>query len=50
MSASFGVATFPDDAEDRKGLLALADEAMFHINSLGKDGIGMSGNKKPRRN
>lgn len=50
MSASFGVATFPDDAVDRKGLLALADEAMFHIKSLGKDGIGMSGNKKPRRN
>ncbi len=40
MSASFGIATFPDDAVDREGLLALADEAMFHIKSQGKDAIG----------
>jgi diguanylate cyclase (GGDEF)-like protein/PAS domain S-box-containing protein len=41
MSASFGVATFPDDADDSEGLLALADEAMFRIKSLGKDAIGL---------
>lgn len=40
MSASFGVATFPDDAQDREGLLALADEAMFDIKTGGKDGVG----------
>ncbi len=40
MSASFGVATYPDDAKNSEGLLALADEAMFHIKSSGKDAIG----------
>lgn len=40
MSASFGVATYPDDARDREGLLALADEAMFRVKSSGKDAIG----------
>ncbi|WP_163339531.1 sensor domain-containing diguanylate cyclase [Desulfopila sp. IMCC35008] len=40
MSASFGVATFPDDAQEREGLLALADEAMFDIKTGGKDGVG----------
>ncbi len=48
MSASFGVATYPDDAVDREGLLALADEAMFHIKSLGKDAVGVPGNEKNR--
>ena len=46
LSASFGIATFPDDAEDRKGLLALADEAMFRIKSRGKDAVGTTLNKK----
>jgi diguanylate cyclase (GGDEF)-like protein/PAS domain S-box-containing protein len=42
MSASFGVATYPDDAKNSEGLLALADEAMFHIKLSGKDAIGVS--------
>jgi diguanylate cyclase (GGDEF)-like protein/PAS domain S-box-containing protein len=42
MSASFGVATYPDDAVDSQGLLALADEAMFRIKSCGKDAVGAS--------
>jgi len=42
MSASFGIATYPDDAENRKGLLALADEAMFRIKSRGKDAVGLA--------
>ncbi|MCG6929382.1 MAG: sensor domain-containing diguanylate cyclase [Desulfofustis sp.] len=40
MSASFGIATFPDDAGDRDSLLALADEALFAVKSAGKDAIG----------
>lgn len=40
MSASFGIATYPDDAQDRDSILALADEALFNIKSHGKDGIG----------
>lgn len=42
MSASFGVATYPDNAIDSMGLLALADEAMFRIKSSGKDAVGVS--------
>jgi len=44
MSASFGVATYPDDATDSMGLLALADEAMFHVKSSGKDAVGVPSN------
>lgn len=40
MSASFGVATYPDDAKNSEGLLALADEAMFRVKSCGKDAVG----------
>jgi diguanylate cyclase (GGDEF)-like protein/PAS domain S-box-containing protein len=40
MSASFGIATYPDDAQDRESLMALADEAMFRIKSRGKDAVG----------
>jgi len=42
ISASFGIATFPDDAQDRDSLLALADEALFRIKSMGKDAIGVA--------
>lgn len=40
MSASFGIATYPDDAGDLESILALADEAMFRIKSRGKDAVG----------
>ncbi len=39
LSASFGIATFPDDATDVTGLLALADQAMFDVKEKGKDAI-----------
>jgi len=39
LSASFGVATFPDDASDVTGLLALADRAMFDVKEKGKDAV-----------
>ncbi|MDJ0781706.1 MAG: diguanylate cyclase [Desulfosarcinaceae bacterium] len=42
LSASFGIATYPDDAQDRVGLLALADAAMFRIKVQGKDAVGIS--------
>ncbi len=41
LSASFGIATFPDDAVDLSGLLALADQAMFHVKEKGKDAVGV---------
>jgi diguanylate cyclase (GGDEF)-like protein len=31
LSASFGIATFPDDARDVSGLLSFADRAMFNV-------------------
>jgi diguanylate cyclase (GGDEF)-like protein len=42
LSASFGIATFPDDAANVTGLLALADRAMFDVKEAGKDGIKMA--------
>lgn len=41
MSASFGVATYPDDAVEAEELLALADQAMFRIKARGKDAVGV---------
>lgn len=40
LSASFGVATYPDDAENIIHMLASADQAMFHIKSTGKNAVG----------
>ncbi|MGE0084636.1 MAG: diguanylate cyclase [Desulfococcaceae bacterium] len=40
--ASMGIATFPDDADDLNGLLALADQAMFHVKGEGKDAVRAS--------
>jgi GGDEF domain-containing protein len=42
LSASFGIATFPEDAGDVTGLLALADRAMFDVKEKGKDAIRMA--------
>jgi diguanylate cyclase (GGDEF)-like protein/PAS domain S-box-containing protein len=42
LHASFGIATFPNDAPDKDGLLALADQAMFHVKEKGKDAVGSS--------
>jgi diguanylate cyclase (GGDEF)-like protein/PAS domain S-box-containing protein len=42
LGASFGIATFPDDTDNREGLLALADQAMFHIKLTGKGSIGFT--------
>ncbi len=42
LSASFGIATYPDDAADRTALLALADKAMFAIKKRGKNAIGLT--------
>ena len=42
LGASFGLATFPEDPDNRTGLLALADQAMFRIKQTGKDSIGIT--------
>jgi diguanylate cyclase (GGDEF)-like protein/PAS domain S-box-containing protein len=40
LSASFGLASYPEDAEDIKGLLARADRALFLVKQTGKGSIG----------
>ena len=39
LRASFGVATYPEDASDLAGMLALADNAMFTVKRTGKNAI-----------
>ncbi len=40
LTGSFGVATYPDDADNIGDLLGLADKAMFHVKDVGKNGVG----------
>jgi diguanylate cyclase (GGDEF)-like protein len=42
LTASYGIATFPDDAQDKSDLLKLADAALFSSKGRGKDTIRMS--------
>jgi diguanylate cyclase (GGDEF)-like protein len=39
ISASFGVASYPQDASDQKGLLQLADNALYRSKDKGKDAV-----------
>lgn len=40
LKASYGIATFPEDAEDLPRLLAKADTLMFEVKNKGKNAIG----------
>jgi diguanylate cyclase (GGDEF)-like protein len=42
LTASFGLATFPYDAHDKRELLARADHCLFHSKAMGKDRISVS--------
>ncbi len=39
ITASYGIATLPEDAQDREGLLNVADKALFSSKDRGKDRI-----------
>ncbi|MCE5336624.1 MAG: sensor domain-containing diguanylate cyclase [Desulfobacteraceae bacterium] len=39
LTASFGVATYPDDASDKNEIIGLADAAMYKIKESTRDGI-----------
>lgn len=39
LTCSFGVASFPEDAGDLEGLLAIADKSLFYVKSQGRNGI-----------
>lgn len=43
VTASFGVATYPDDALNKEDLLRMADHAMYHIKNTTRDGIKLAG-------
>ena len=45
LAASFGVATYPDDARDLETLLALGDQALFSAKHRGRDGIASAGGR-----
>jgi len=47
VTASFGIATLPEDAQDREELLAIADRAMFSGKGRGKDCIMLGRELKP---
>ncbi len=42
ISASFGIATYPDHARDLEGLLALGDQALFAVKQSGRNGIAVA--------
>ncbi len=41
LAASFGVATYPEDACDLESLLAIGDQALFAVKRNGRDGIAV---------
>ena len=45
LRASFGIATFPQHAEDLNGLIAAADHALFAVKEAGKDAVGQFHNQ-----
>ncbi len=47
VTASFGLATFPDDAEDKKQLLKAADQCLFQSKKEGKDRISSRKTNNP---
>lgn len=46
LSASFGVATYPEDADGLEGLLALGDQALFSVKRSGRGGIASAGTRR----
>lgn len=47
LTASYGIATLPQDARDKESLLKIADQAMFRSKGRGKDGIMVGRNLTP---
>jgi diguanylate cyclase (GGDEF)-like protein len=46
VTASFGLATFPHDAKDKRELLAQADDCLFHSKAAGKNRISVAGHAR----
>jgi len=41
LTASFGIAVYPEDAGNKKDLLLLADQAMYSVKASTKNGVGL---------
>ena len=39
LTASFGIASFPEDAQEMEDLINKADQAMYRVKKRGKDGV-----------
>jgi diguanylate cyclase (GGDEF)-like protein len=48
VTASFGVASFPDDAMSSSELINSADEAMYHVKASGRNGVYVAGGTFPQ--
>jgi diguanylate cyclase (GGDEF)-like protein len=46
LTASVGIATFPDHADDAEGLFRAADRAMYEVKFCGKNGVAVSSEPK----
>ena len=49
ISASFGVATFPEDGQSIHEVIGSADETMYHVKNTHRDAVGVAGNPSPIR-
>ncbi|MGC4119540.1 MAG: sensor domain-containing diguanylate cyclase [Myxococcales bacterium] len=47
LTASFGVATFPDDGADEEAILRLADMAMYRVKETGRNNIAAADHNPP---
>ena len=47
ISASFGVATFPEDGYSVHEMIGAADEAMYRVKNTERDGVGVAGSRLP---
>lgn len=45
LTASFGIATYPDDGATGEALIRHADEAMYLVKSTSRDGVGVKGGR-----
>jgi len=41
--ASYGISSFPEDAQDKEGIIKLADQAMYLVKRSGRNGIALAG-------
>jgi len=42
VTASYGISTFPDDAQDKEGIIKLADQAMYLVKKTGRNAIAVA--------